>query len=72
ACFACHGTGAAGAPKLEAAAWTGRLEKGTDALVANAIKGFQGNTGFMPAKGGRPDLSDAQVRAAVEFMLEGF
>ena len=71
ACFACHGTGAAGAPKLEAAAWTGRLEQGVDTLVENAINGFQGDVGFMPAKGGRTDLSDAQVRAAVEFMLEG-
>ena len=70
-CFACHGTGAGGAPKLEAPAWAGRLDKGIDELVANAITGFQGTIGFMPAKGGRADLSDEQVRASVEFMIDG-
>jgi len=70
-CFACHGTGAGGAPKLEAPAWAGRMDKGLDALVANAITGFQGTIGFMPAKGGRADLSDEQVKATVEFMIDG-
>lgn len=64
-CFACHGTGAAGAPKLEASAWTDRLGKGNDALVSSAINGI----GIMPAKGGRADLSDDEVRATVEWML---
>ncbi|MCG8464668.1 MAG: c-type cytochrome, partial [Xanthomonadales bacterium] len=64
-CFACHGTGAAGAPKLEAGAWTERLGKGNDALVSSAINGI----GIMPAKGGRADLSDDEVRATVEWML---
>lgn len=64
-CFACHGTGAAGAPKLEAAAWTERLPKGVDGLVQSAINGI----GVMPAKGGRSDLSDAEVRAIVEWMV---
>jgi cytochrome c5 len=70
-CFACHGTGAGGAPKLETAAWASRLPKGIDGLVENAIAGFQGTIGFMPAKGGRADLSDEQVRATVEFMTQG-
>ncbi|HFC30645.1 MAG TPA: cytochrome c5 family protein [Oceanospirillales bacterium] len=70
-CFACHGTGAGGAPKLESAPWVGRLDKGLDGLVANAISGFQGTIGFMPAKGGRADLSDEQIKATVEFMIEG-
>jgi cytochrome c5 len=70
-CFACHGTGAGGAPKLESAPWVGRLDKGLDGLVANAITGFQGTIGFMPAKGGRADLSDEQIKATVEFMIEG-
>ena len=67
-CFACHGTGVGGAPKLEAAAWASRMDKGQDGLVENAINGFQGTLGFMPAKGGRIDLSDEQVRVTVEFM----
>lgn len=67
-CTACHGTGAGGAPKLEAAAWATRLPKGIDTLVSHAINGFQGTVGFMPARGGRADLSDEQVKATVEFM----
>lgn len=64
-CAACHSTGAAGAPKLEASAWADRKAKGTDALVSSAINGI----GIMPAKGGRADLSDDEVRATVEWML---
>lgn len=70
-CSACHTTGAGGAPKLEAPAWAGRLDKGLDALVANAVNGYQGEAGYMPAKGGRTDLSEEQVKATVEFMIEG-
>jgi len=65
ACQACHMSGAAGAPQLVATQWEGRLEKGTDTLVSHAINGFNA----MPAKGGRSDLSDEQVRASVEYML---
>ncbi len=70
-CSACHTTGAGGAPKLEAPAWAGRLDKGLDGLVANAVNGYQGEAGYMPAKGGRTDLSEEQVKATVEFMIEG-
>ncbi|MGJ8663014.1 MAG: c-type cytochrome [Marinicella sp.] len=67
-CMACHTTGAGGAPKLVAAEWDGRLDKGMDAVLANAINGYTGDQGMMPAKGGRVDLTDEQVQAAVEFM----
>ncbi len=67
-CAACHGTGAGGAPKLEAAAWEGRIDKGAEAVLANAINGYTGEAGLMPAKGGRTDLTDEQVKAAVDFM----
>lgn len=69
-CMACHTTGAGGAPKLEAAAWDSRMEKGMEAVIANAINGFMGEAGLMPAKGGRADLSDEQVKAAVEYMVD--
>lgn len=70
ACFACHGTGAAGAPKLgDVPAWSGRIAKGTEMLYQHAINGFTGETGIMPPKGGRTDLSDAQVKAAVDYMI---
>jgi cytochrome c5 len=69
-CFACHATGAAGAPKMgDKAAWAPRIAKGMDTLHTHAINGFQGNSGVMPAKGGRADLSDADVKAAVDYMV---
>ena len=65
-CMACHATGVAGAPKLgDKAAWAPRLGQGLDTLVQHAIKGKNA----MPPKGGNTSLSDAQVRAAVEFMV---
>lgn len=70
ACFACHKTGAAGAPKMgDKEAWAPRISQGMDTLKQHAIQGFKGKKGFMPAKGGRADLSDAQVGAAVEYMV---
>lgn len=65
ACIACHSTGAAGAPKLEAADWTDRLTQGEETLVDHAINGLNA----MPPKGGQMQLSDAEVRAAVQYML---
>ena len=68
ACFACHGTGAAGAPKVgDKAAWKKRIAKGSKILLDHAINGFKG----MPAKGGNASLSDAAVKAAVEYMVKG-
>lgn len=64
-CSACHISGAAGAPKLVASEWTARLEKGNDALIQSVINGL----GAMPPKAGRPDLSDEQIKATVDFML---
>lgn len=65
-CVACHSTGAAGAPKLgDAAAWAPRIKGGAPALYNSALKG----KGAMPAKGGNPKLSDAEVRAAVNYMI---
>jgi cytochrome c5 len=71
-CAACHMTGAGGAPAPTAAAWAPRRAKGLDTLVAHAINGFRGDAGLMPAKGGRPDLTDEQVRVTVEYMLEKY
>jgi len=69
ACFACHAVGAAGSPKFgDKAAWAPRIAKGLDVLKQHALNGFKGDSGFMPAKGGRADLSDEDVMAAVEYM----
>ena len=69
ACVVCHGAGIAGAPKFgDKSAWAARIAQGTATLELHAIAGYQGSAGFMPAKGGRMDLSDDAVKAAVEFM----
>lgn len=69
ACLACHGAGIGGAPVLgDAAQWAERISKGSDTLKEHAISGFTGSTGYMPPKGGRVDLSDAEIAAAVDYM----
>lgn len=69
-CVACHGTGAAGAPKLgDKAAWGDRIAQGMDTLVQHAIAGFQGKTGVMPPRGTCGTCSDDELKAAVEFMV---
>jgi cytochrome c5 len=69
-CLACHDTGLAGAPKLgDKGQWAQRIAKGLDTLYASAVNGVQGSAGAMPAKGGNPTLSDAEVKAAVEYMV---
>jgi len=72
ACNLCHAPpGIGGAPPLgDAAAWEARVAQGLDVLQTHAIEGYQGQTGFMPTKGGRVDLSDQEVRDAVAFMVE--
>ena len=66
ACFACHDTGAAGSPKIaDKAAWGPRIATGKDALYASAING----KGAMPPKGGRADLSDDAIKAAVDYII---
>jgi cytochrome c5 len=64
-CVACHGTGAAGAPKSgDAGAWTARIAQGYDTLVQHAVQGIRA----MPAKGGNPDLDNIEVARAVAYM----
>ena len=70
ACIACHGTGIGGAPMFgDAATWEPRIEQGLQVLEEHAITGFTGSTGHMPPKGGRLDLSDEEVSAAVGYMV---
>ena len=70
ACFICHASGVAGAPKFgDAAGWASRVEKGMETLYEHSIKGFMGENGLMPPKGGRPDFSDDDVKAAVDYMV---
>ena len=71
ACFICHATGVTGAPKPgDVNNWQPRIEKGLEVLYTNSIQGFQGSTGIMPPKGGNLLLSDEEVKAAVDYMVE--
>jgi cytochrome c5 len=71
ACITCHGSGLAGAPRFgDKGAWGPRAAAGTATLYKHAIEGYQGSVGFMPAKGGRLDLSDDAVKAAVDYMVD--
>lgn len=64
-CMACHASGAAGAPKAgDKAAWAPRIATGTAAL----IKGVTNGKNAMPPKGGGSDLTDAEIKAAVEHL----
>ncbi|MGV6809184.1 MAG: c-type cytochrome [bacterium] len=66
-CQTCHNAGIAGAPKLDdKAAWAPRLATGVEALYATSISG----KGAMPPKGGNPALTDAEVKAAVDYMVK--
>lgn len=66
ACMACHASGVAGAPKTgDKAAWKARIAAGMDTMVTNAIKG----KGAMPPKGGRANLTDAQIKSVVKYMV---
>ena len=67
ACAGCHATGVLGAPKYgDAGDWGPRQKRGAAALYSSALKGTQKG---MPPKGGRTDLPDAEIRAAVDYML---
>lgn len=71
-CSACHGQGIAGAPKAgDKAAWAPRIAEGKPTLYQHALNGYQGGPGggVMPPKGGRPDLPDALVKQAVDYMV---
>lgn len=65
-CAICHQAGIAGAPKIgDKGAWADRSKLGIDALLASAIKG----KGAMPAKGTCTSCSEAQLKAAIEYMM---
>lgn len=66
-CFACHDSGAGGAPKIgDAAAWKPHIKEGMDALAAVVKKG----AGIMPPMGGCTDCTDAELKATIKFMID--
>lgn len=69
ACTACHAVGVLGAPKTQVAAdWQPRLDaKGYDTVWENAIKGINA----MPPMGACGDCSNDDIKAAIDYMIEG-
>jgi cytochrome c5 len=66
-CAQCHANGVAGAPRIgDKAAWIPRLATGRDALMTTVLKG----KGAMPPKGGNASLSDAEAKAAMDYILD--
>jgi cytochrome c5 len=66
-CKTCHAVGVAEAPIPGSEQMAAReTERGLDGLVQNALNGLNA----MPPRGGNPALTDAQIQAAVEFMLQ--
>jgi len=67
-CTTCHSAGVAGAPKQgDVAAWEPRIAKGIETLYTHAISGFNG----MPPRGLCMDCSDDEIKATVDYMVEG-
>jgi cytochrome c5 len=65
-CVACHSTGVAGAPKFgDKAAWAPRIATGKDALLKSVLNGKNA----MPPKAGNPNLSEADIKAAIDYMV---
>jgi cytochrome c5 len=65
-CGKCHTTGERGAPKIgDRTAWIQRAKRGLQTVYESALKGHAG----MPARGGMAELSDVEVKRAVEFMM---
>jgi len=71
-CQSCHAYGIAGAPNpTKPNEWIERLEKPRSRLYQHAISGFFGPEGtYMPPRGGNEQLTDEQVKSAVDYMVE--
>ena len=66
ACGKCHQSGEGGAPKIgDRDAWRRRAKDGYNRVLQSALKGHGG----MPARGGLAGLSDAEIKRAVEYMM---
>nr|WP_242698868.1 c-type cytochrome [Alteromonas sp. 5E99-2] len=68
-CIGCHSTGVLGAPKAKVTSdWQPLLdEKGFDTLWKNSITGVKA----MPPKGACGLCSDDEIKAAIEYMIDG-
>lgn len=70
-CGLCHENGDGGAPKAgDVEDWKQRVAKGMNKVRDNAVQGFEGATGIMPAKGGYETLTDEEVIAITNYMVD--
>jgi cytochrome c5 len=70
-CSLCHAANVAGAPKPgDKADWAPRIAQGMDVLYKHALEGYTGAKGQMPARGGAATLSDDDVKATVNYMVD--
>jgi len=70
-CSICHKSGLNGAPRMGSRKdWEQRLAQGNEVLYSRAINGYRGSKGSMPSRGSNPRLSEAEVKAAVDYIVE--
>lgn len=71
-CISCHSTPIPDVPQIgDKDAWAPRIAQGMETLYEHSIEGFHGEGGMMmPPRGGDPNLSDEEVKAAVDYMVE--
>jgi cytochrome c5 len=72
ACASCHEVGAHGAPRAGSnGEWAARIARGKESLYRSAIDGRTNGDRIMPPRGGERRLTDAEVRAAVDYLVDG-
>jgi cytochrome c5 len=70
-CALCHAAGVAGAPAPgNKEDWAPRIAQGNDTLYKHAMEGYTGAKGMMPPRGGNPKLTDEEIKAAVDYMVQ--
>lgn len=70
-CSLCHRLGVKGAPRLgDGKDWASRLAQGNEALYDHAVRGYRGSKGSMPSRGSNAKLSENEVKAAVDYMVQ--
>lgn len=69
-CSICHKSGLNGAPRMGSKQdWESRLAQGNEVLYSRAINGYRGSKGSMPSRGSNPRLTEAEVKAAVDYIV---
>lgn len=70
-CSICHRTGLNSAPRMGSKKdWEPRLAQKKELLYSRALNGYRGSKGSMPSRGSNPRLSDSEIKAAVDYMVE--